>query len=103
MPKKPDPSKKSDLVGFRSAAIAAQLNEIVAANPGRITKSELIRAAVEEKLQRLRDGEGIKLVFTAPQVAPVTSVKRAKRARPVEVKPKTPPRMAGGSADMAGA
>lgn len=66
MPKKAKAKKESpasDFIGFRSVEIARRLSEIVAANRGRVTRSEIIRTAIEEKLERMAKGEGISLTL----------------------------------------
>ena len=55
--------KNNDYLGFRSQILSDRLRAFKAMNP-EVKLSELIRAAVQEKLDRLTQGEdaGIKIV-----------------------------------------
>src|SRR5690349_15834217 len=64
--KRPKPNSESDLIAFRSAVLKEKLQDLVAANPGKITMTAVIIAAVEEKLKRLAAGEGQALNLSIP-------------------------------------
>ena len=63
----PMPKNKSDFLGFRSSVVSERLRELLILNP-ELKMSEIIRAAVIEKLDRLERGqdEGIKLRVSSP-------------------------------------
>lgn len=66
-PKKSLPTKKSDLIGFRDADLQERLDALVAANPG-ITQTEILRAALKDKLASLERGEPL-IYLTIPAAA----------------------------------
>jgi hypothetical protein len=59
---------KTDFIGFRSAPLSQRLRAIVDANPGKTNLSDLVRTAVEEKLDRL-ESEGVRLKVPAIALA----------------------------------
>lgn len=55
MPKKV--SGSSGTIGVRSSELHKRIADLVAANKGKITLSGFVRAAVEEKLDRVKSGQ----------------------------------------------
>ena len=56
----------NDLIAFRSAELKRKLRDLIAANPGKITMTAVIIAAVEEKLKHLAAGENQGLNLAIP-------------------------------------
>lgn len=68
----------SDFIGFRSSALKKRIKQLVDDNPGRITASEIIRTALEEKLDRL-ESDGV-LNLRTPE-----KKKARRKAEPIDL------------------
>lgn len=66
-------SKSSDIIGVRAKDLRKRIDDLIAANPGKVDLSSLVRTAVEEKLDRIEKGEdpGIKLTIPPKKPLPV--------------------------------
>lgn len=60
-------TKSSDIIGVRSAALHAKIKALAEANPGKVTMSAFVRAAVEEKLKRIERGEDDGISLKSPK------------------------------------
>jgi hypothetical protein len=67
--------KSSDTIGVRSQELHRKVKALVDANPGKVTMSDFVRAAVAEKLERVEKGEDSGIILKVP----------GKRARPVDL------------------
>lgn len=59
--------KKERIIGFRSNELDRRLRALLAANKGRVSRSDLLRAAVEEKLDRIQNGTDQGIVLRMPR------------------------------------
>lgn len=64
-------------LSFRSDSVKRLLDDLVAANPGKITSTAVLIAAAEEKIRRLKAGEAQALNLVIPPSWGLTPEERA--------------------------